>query len=88
MLSNAYLLAKFRFDTAENEQKFAEILTAASTVDGDGFVDRRCVEPEGQQRRGLRRGAVYCATELIRRTNRGENGEEENCKRSWHRFQA
>ena len=26
MLSNAYLLAKFRFDTAENERKFAEIL--------------------------------------------------------------
>ena len=26
MLSNAYLLAKFRFDTAENEQNFAEIL--------------------------------------------------------------
>ena len=26
MLSNAYLLAKFRFDTAENERNFAEIL--------------------------------------------------------------
>ena len=26
MLSNEYLLAKFRFDTAENEQHFAEIL--------------------------------------------------------------
>ena len=26
MLSNAYLLAKFRFDTAENERKFAENL--------------------------------------------------------------
>ena len=26
MLSNAYLLGKFRFDTAENEQNFAEIL--------------------------------------------------------------
>ena len=26
MLPNAYLLAKFRFDTAENEQNFAEIL--------------------------------------------------------------
>ena len=27
MLSNAYLLANFRFDTAENEQNFAEILS-------------------------------------------------------------
>ena len=26
MLSNAYFLAKFRFDTAENERSFAEIL--------------------------------------------------------------
>ena len=26
MLSNAYLLAKFRFDTAENERNFAEFL--------------------------------------------------------------
>ena len=26
MLSNAYLLAKFRFDTAENERNFAENL--------------------------------------------------------------
>ena len=26
MLSNAYFLAKIRFDTAENEQHFAEIL--------------------------------------------------------------
>ena len=26
MLSNAYLLAKFRFDTAENEGNFAEFL--------------------------------------------------------------
>ena len=26
MLSNAYLLAKFRFDTAENERNLAEIL--------------------------------------------------------------
>ena len=38
MLSNAYLLAKFRFDTAENERHFAEIwpkkLTADAGFDG------------------------------------------------------
>ena len=32
MLSNAYLLAKFRFDTAENERKFAENLPKIGNV--------------------------------------------------------
>ena len=31
MLSNAYLLAKFHFDTAENEQHFAEFLPKTDT---------------------------------------------------------
>ena len=31
MLSNAYLLAKFRFDTAENERNFAEFLRKTDT---------------------------------------------------------
>ena len=35
MLSNAYLLAKIRFDTAENERKFAEILPKI-----DNYVER------------------------------------------------
>ena len=33
MLSNAYLLAKFRFDTAENERHFAEIWPKKLTAD-------------------------------------------------------
>ena len=32
MLSNAYLLAKFRFDTAENERHFAEICQKLPTT--------------------------------------------------------
>ena len=36
MLSNAYFLAKFRFDTAENEQHFAEILRIGRRVADGG----------------------------------------------------
>ena len=62
MLLNAYLLAKFRFDTAENERNFAKICTApnatAATVafggDGRGEGRRRA----GRGVRGVReRGA-------------------------------
>ena len=42
MLSNAYLLAKFRFDTAENEQHFAEICQKLTS-----HLDRRGDGPEG-----------------------------------------
>ena len=41
MLSNAYLLAKFRFDTAENERHFAEILPKNSAVQSRARLDRR-----------------------------------------------
>ena len=34
MLSNAYLLAKFRFDTAENERHFAENLPRSGVLAG------------------------------------------------------
>ena len=44
MLSNAYLLAKFRFDTAENERNFAEILpkTDTSKLDPTAADRARC----------------------------------------------
>ena len=35
MLSNAYFLAKFRFDTAENEQHFAEFLPTDALCRGE-----------------------------------------------------
>ena len=42
MLSNAYLLAKFRFDTAENERQFAKILPKTDQViDRDVRTGRR-----------------------------------------------
>ena len=45
MLSNAYLLAKFRFDTAENERNFAEILPKTDIYLTDPVpVSIRCSE--------------------------------------------
>ena len=38
MLSNAYLLAKFRFDTAENERKCAEILPKTDNASEPSFA--------------------------------------------------
>ena len=54
MLSNAYFLAKFRFDTAENEpakklQKFAKDLRA------DGRAPRARPPGEGASAAGMRR---------------------------------
>ena len=52
MLSNAYLLAKFRFDTAENERNFAEILPKTDQViDRDVRTLRR---PRGRNTTGER----------------------------------
>ena len=55
MLSNAYLLAKFRFDTAENERNFVENLRKIDTSPphrgrpgpGAGQGGRRRPEGEG-----------------------------------------
>ena len=53
MLQNAYFLAKFGADTAENEQHFAEILTIGHRV-----ADRR--GPQGRRRCGwLRCGSGH-----------------------------
>ena len=62
MLSNAYLLAKFRFDTAENEQHFAEFLPKIDTsklVD-PGFQNtaQRRRAGAGRRARGFLRGGV------------------------------
>ena len=59
MLQNAYLLAKFRADTAENEQHFAEILPkignqVAGSREASGGPPRRPPDPH---RRGPREGA-------------------------------
>ena len=47
MLSNAYLLAKFRFDTAENERHFAQILQFARRA--QGIPGDRCGHVRGRQ---------------------------------------
>ena len=53
MLSNAYLLAKFRADTAENERNFAEILPknlrelGARLQQRLGFLLRPCLRAGG-----------------------------------------
>ena len=50
MLSNAYLLAKFRFDTAENERKFAEILP--KTDNAATLTEDRAKAAEAEARNG------------------------------------
>ena len=45
MLQNAYLLAKFGADTAENEQHFAEILPIGRRV-ADGPCIDLCIDRE------------------------------------------
>ena len=61
MLSNAYLLAKFRFDTAENERHFAEILPKTG-LHGPGGPARRTPAPRGRRRaaRQARRASSVC----------------------------
>ena len=61
MLSNAYFLAKFRFDTAENEpakilQKFANflqnlpiLLTPTQVLPGHGAAGARVAEAAGRE---------------------------------------
>ena len=44
MLSNAYLLAKFRFDTAENERNFAEFLPKTDIYLTDPAQQMRTLE--------------------------------------------
>ena len=45
MLSNAYLLAKFRFDTAENERNFTEILPKTDIYRTDPAPPRKVDPP-------------------------------------------
>ena len=67
MLSNAYFLAKFRFDTAENEpaknlQKFANFLNFPDSIPvplGPGVVPRAALLAGGPRAEG-RRGAPPC----------------------------
>ena len=52
MLSNAYFLAKFRFDTAENEpaknlQKFAKFANFANFANPNPHRPRSGLDPEG-----------------------------------------
>ena len=51
MLSNAYLLAKFRFDTAENERKFAEFLPKTDNAPALSEDRLQSVETLGPDRR-------------------------------------
>ena len=50
MLSNAYLLANFRFDTAENERKFADILP--KTDNAAALTEDRAKAAEAEARSG------------------------------------
>ena len=65
MLSNAYFLAKFRFDTAENElakrfAKFCKICTRGRCPLGDAFPARHRRHPGGRGR-----GRAELAGELV-----------------------
>ena len=62
MLSNAYLLAKFRFDTAENERTFAEILQNKKQLP----CGARPFRPRARQRRRLRPGGERAELEKCR----------------------
>ena len=75
MLSNAYLLAKFRFDTAENERHFAEnlpktddeaaILGSEAALGAEGGHRERVREDVARALAGLR-GEALCRRGCVR----------------------
>ena len=83
MLQNAYLLAKIRADTAENEQHFAEILPIGRRAsDRLPAEDRRLGVAELQPRlEALQQVAPTSAKVLTqRRSGKYENGKQENTR--------
>ena len=80
MLKNAYLLAKIGADTAENEQRFAEILPIGRRVTSRDRLSKRAWRSRGGDQRPRPRGTVPGWVENKESSPNTDTGYQPNIK--------